>query len=525
VLIRRLTLPATLVAVLAMLLGLLITAPSAEASSTILCKGFAGCKQAGYKRFGYTSRYTTSWWRMYAGHNCTNYVSYRMIRNGMSATRPWSGSGDARNWGTVFASKTNQTPVVGSVAWWSTNHVAYVQQVVDANTIVISEDHWGGDFDWRKIVRTGGGWPTGFIHLTDETLKAKAAPKINGSPKVDVPVSAATGTWKPTGSVYTYQWYADGVAIAGATGSSYKPTAQQVAMTLTVKVTAGRYGYVSGASMSAPTAPVAPGTMRTTAVPTVTGLAKVGGVLTVAGGSWLPAPTSRSIQWYADGVAIPGATQVTLKLGAAQLGKRITAVVAAQRAGYVTAKASSLPTAPVAPEKMSVTREPVVTGAPHLGHAISVTPGAVSPAGATTTYRWLRDGRPIRHARAATYTPQPDDLGTHLSVRVKYTMPGYTPVVRVLALAPQVRAYPHIKVRSQTHRAVTVSVVVDGLKAVGGTVTVYNGRGIRRTQKLVHGRATFSPDWLTSGKRTFTVIYSGSFRVDGKTVTRTVVVR
>jgi hypothetical protein len=260
-------------------------------------------------------------------------------------------------------------------------------------------------------------------------------------------------------------------------------------------------------------------------VPPVTGLAKVGGVLPVAGGAWLPAPTSRSIQWYADGTAIPGATQATLKLGAAQLGKRITAVVSAKRAGYFTSNASSLPTAPVAPEKMSVTREPAVTGAPHLGHAISVTPGAVSPAGATTTYRWLRDGQPIRHARSATYTPQPADVGTHLSVRVKYTMPGYTPVVRVLALAPQVRAHPHIKVRSQTHRAVTVSVVVDGLKVVGGTVTVFNSRGIRRTQKLVHGRATFSPNWLTSGKRTFTVIYSGSFRVDGKTVTRTVLVR
>jgi len=525
VLIRRSTVPATLIAVLAMLVGLLITAPSAEASSTILCHGFSGCKQAGLKRFGYSKKYTTSWWRMFAGHNCTNYVAYRMIRNGMSSTRPWSGSGDARNWGNVFASRTNQSPLVGSVAWWSTNHVAYVQQVIDANTIVISEDHWGGDFDWRKIVRSGGGWPTGFIHLTDEALKASVAPKINGTPKVDVPLSVNPGTWNLTGATYTYQWYANGVAIAGATGASYTPTAAQLAVTLTVKVTAARYGYASGSSTSAASAAVAPGTMRTTEVPTVTGLVKVGGVLTVAGGSWQPAATARTIQWYANGVAIPGATQTTLKLGAAQLGKRITAAVTGRRVGYLDATATSAPTVPVAPEKMSVTREPVVTGAPHLGHAITVTPGAVSPTGATTTYRWLRDGAPIKHAKAATYTPQLADLGTHLSVRVTYSMPGYTSVVRVLPLAPQVRAFPVIKVKSHAHRSVTVSVVVDGMKSVGGTVTIYNGRGIRRTQELAHGEAEFSPDWLTSGKRTFTVIYSGSFRVDGKTVTRTVVVR
>jgi surface antigen len=524
VLIRRSTVPATLFAVLAMLLGLLITAPSAEASSTILCQGFSGCRNAGFQRFGYATKYTQSWWRMYSGHNCTNYVAYRMIRNGMSATRPWSGSGDARNWGNVFASRTNQSPLVGSVAWWSTNHVAYVQQVIDANTIVISEDHWGGDFDWRRIVRTGGGWPTGFIHLTDEALKATVLPKINGTPKVDVALSANPGTWNVTGTTYAYQWYANGVAIAGATRSSYTPTAQQVATRLTVKVTAARYGYASGSSLSAVSAAVAPGTMRPTAVPTVTGLAKVGGVLTVAGGTWQPAPTSRSVQWYADGAAIAGATQTTLKLGAAQLGTRITAVVTAKRVGYVDAPASSAATAPVAPEKMSVTREPVVTGAPHLGQKISVTPGVVSPAGATTTYRWLRDGEPIRHAGAASYTPELADLGTHLSVRVTYSMPGYTSVVRVLTLAPQVRAYPVIRLKSHRHRSVTVSVVVDGMTAVGGTVTIYNGRGIRRTQQLHHGEAEFSPDWLTSGRRTFTVIYSGSFRVEGKTVTRTVVV-
>ncbi len=340
-----------------------------------------------------------------------------------------------------------------------------------------------------------------------------------------MPVSVTSGTWNLSGAHYGYQWYANGSAIAGATGASYTPTAQQLARTLAVRVTAARYGYKTGTSVSAASLAVAPGTMHTTAVPTVSGLVKVGGVLTVAGGSWQPAPTSRSVRWYADGTAIPGATQTTLKLGAAQLGTRITAVVTGARAGYVDATATSEPTVPVAPEKLAVTREPSVSGAPHLGRAVTVTPGIVSPAGVTTTYHWLRDGERIRHARAATYTPQIADLGTHLSVRVKYRMPGYTPVVRVLPLAPQVRAYPRIRMKSHAHRSITVSVAVDGIKAVGGTVTIYNGRGIRRTHDLVHGRTTFSPRWLTSGERRFTVIFSGSFKVDGRTVVRTVTVR
>ena len=153
----------------------------------LVCKGFSQCAANGYSSFGYgPDNYRKMWWRMYAGHNCTNYVSYRMIQRGLPTTRPWSGSGDARNWGVVFASKVDQTPLIGSIAWWSSNHVAIVQRIIDENTIVISEDHYGGDFDWRKIQRSGGGWPTGFIHLADEQLTTTAAPRIRISPKVGV---------------------------------------------------------------------------------------------------------------------------------------------------------------------------------------------------------------------------------------------------------------------------------------------------------------------------------------------------
>jgi hypothetical protein len=80
-------------------------------------------------------------------------------------------------------------------------------------------------------------------------------------------------------------------------------------------------------------------------------------------------------------------------------------------------------------------------------------------------------------------------------------------------------------VKSPAHRTITVSVRVDGRSGVGGTVTVYNGRGIRLTKKLRHGTAQFSPKWLRAGDRRFTVIYSGSYRAEPRTVVRTVSVR
>ncbi len=159
---------------LAALAVALPSAPQAAAASSYLCTGYTACAAAGYSHAGYPQVAKTRFWLMTGGHNCTNYVAYRMVTNQASKTRPWSSTGNAYNWGVANAAKTDLTPVVGAVAWWkanvkgagSTGHVAYVEQVISADEIVVSEDNWGGSFDWRRIKRTSG-WPSGFVHFKD----------------------------------------------------------------------------------------------------------------------------------------------------------------------------------------------------------------------------------------------------------------------------------------------------------------------------------------------------------------------
>jgi surface antigen len=526
VILRRFPLLATFAALAALVVGTLSWAPAASATSSLVCQKFAPCTRAGYSNYGYNKAFTQMWWRMYAGHNCTNYVAYRMVSRGMSATRPWSGSGDARNWGVVFASKTNQTPMIGSVAWWSSNHVAYVEQIIDANTIVVSEDHYGGEFDWRKIVRSGGGWPTGFIHLDDESMAATAAPSISGAAKVDVPLTASPGAWNRGGAAFSYQWFANGAPIGGANGATYTPSAGQVGVTFSVRVAAARAGYVTGYSSSAPTAPTAPGTMGVASAPTVTGVAKVGSVLTAAGGAFSPAAASTSISWLADGKPIPGATGATLALGPDQLDHRITAAVTGQRAGYTNGVATSAATEPVGPENLTLAQEPALgsSGNARIGRALAVSPGAVGPAGTGIYFHWLRDGTRIPKANKATYVPTADDLGHRLSVKVRYAKRGYNSIVRTLPVPERVQALARIKARSTAHRQVTVSLRAAGLSSVvvRGKVTLVNADGAKSTRTLRHGKVTFGADWLRAGRQTLTVTYGGSAKVGDRTVLRTI---
>ncbi|MDX6302690.1 MAG: hypothetical protein QOF53_3904, partial [Nocardioidaceae bacterium] len=206
-------------------LAVTVSATRASATVTVMCTGYAGCARVSLSSAGYSGAGATMWWRMYAGHNCTNYVAYRMVRSGLPNARPWSGNGNATNWGVAMKDRTNKVPAVGAVAWWRANarpagsvgHVAYVERVVSADEIVVSQDSWGGDFSWARIRRAGGSWPSGFIHLNDVKLLNRARPAVRGVLRVGSRLTATGGRWRPSAVALGYQWQANGHDLPGAT--------------------------------------------------------------------------------------------------------------------------------------------------------------------------------------------------------------------------------------------------------------------------------------------------------------------
>lgn len=414
--------------------ALLAPTTPAQAAYSVLCTGYSSCDGKGYSHGGYASNKDKSYWNMYTGTNCTNYVAYRLVTtNGLPNKRPKPGVGNARDWGTAMSSVTDKVPTKGSVAWWGKtgNHVAYVEKVVSSTEIWVSESNWSGAFDWRKITKSGSGWPDGFIHFSDPKIVNTTKPSVSGTPKVGQAVNAAGGSWSPTGNTFKYQWLTNGTTIAGATAKTFTPLAGHAGTKLALKVTASRSGYPT-VSVTSSAVAVQPGTLSRTSPPTVTGTPKVGVPLVADAGSVTPVPTS-AYQWFADDVEIAGARSATFTPGPAQVGRQISLRVRASKPGYTESAAMVHVDGVVAAGDLQSSASPRISGASTVGSRLTASPGTWSGVGLTFSYEWRADGVTIPGATASTYTISPTDRGRTITVKVTVRGSGYVTATSVSA--------------------------------------------------------------------------------------------
>lgn len=112
----------------------------------------------------------------------------------------------------------------------------------------------------------------------------------------------------PQPTTITYQWFRDGIPIAGGNASNYELSQNDLSSEITLKIVANRTGYNQLTKTSSATQKIM---NRFTSVGSVVilGLREIGQEISVDEGTWLPAPTSFSYQWYRNGVQIENATE------------------------------------------------------------------------------------------------------------------------------------------------------------------------------------------------------------------------
>ena len=380
------------VALVVALFGTFVPATSAEASTRVLCVGYNACAKAGYTNHGYKAKRHNLFWRMAGDHNCTNYVAYLLVKKGMVNVRPWVGDGNAYAWGDFTKDIRDSTPVVGAVAWWdknrapasATGHVSYVERVISKNEIIVSEDNWKGEFRWKRITKSGGGWPSAFIHLKDSrTPKAPAYDAALVSQKVYTDTSkaaeATSATMNPGSTAWVELKYTN-------TGRKTWTSATLGTQAPAERASELGSGWISPSTVvkQSPKS-VAPGKTATF------GFAVTIPVDATPGTLWAEqfAPRSKTGVWMPQ--ADPG-----LLFGADSR----------------------------APQLLTPT--PAIAGTAKQGVPLAAVPGTWDD-GVTLSYVWKRNGVAISRATAPTYTPTADDVGTRITVTVSGSRDGYLP--------------------------------------------------------------------------------------------------
>lgn len=280
-------------------------------------------------------------------------------------------------------------------------------------------------FAKAKVVVLDAAAPLTGIDAKLEALRLMdtSVPTISGTTTVGQTLKAAPGAWT-AGAALTYQWYANGAAIAKATASSLVLPVAVAGKRITVRVTGKKTSYFPTSVTSAATAAVV--RPLTAPVPAITGTATVGQTLKVKTGTWT-AGTRLTYQWYISGVAVAKATAASFKIPAAAAVKPITVVVTGSKVGYATAAKRSKATAAV--KGILSAPVPRITGSAIVGSKLTAVPNTWT-SGTKLTYQWYRNGKAISRATGSTLVVTAALVKGSITVRVTGTKSGYITTAR-----------------------------------------------------------------------------------------------
>lgn len=168
------------------------------------------------------------------------------------------------------------------------------------------------------------------------------APAITGTDIVGSVLTCSDGTWTNSPTSYAFQWFSAGVAVGGATNSTYTLQSSDLGNDITCQVTASNAGGAGTPATSNSVGPIA-GVPVNSVAPVVSGSTTQGSTLSTTNGTWTNSPTGYSYQWFNSSTgAISGATSSTYVTQVSDIGDDIDCVVTASNsAGNGTPAASN----------------------------------------------------------------------------------------------------------------------------------------------------------------------------------------
>ena len=249
--------------------------------------------------------------------------------------------------------------------------------------------------------------PTGGVTLVGSAIQGETLEAFNNLADLD-----GIGTIR-------YQWQVDGVSLEGQTETTLLVSQELVGKAITVRASyvdgLGTLESISSAAASANVAPT--GGVAITGEATQKQTLSASNDLADADGMG-----TVSYQWLADGINIEGATDSTLLLTEAQVGKAIS-VKASYSDGHGSDESVlSAATASVGSVNDAPTGSVLISGSATQGQTLSASSTLLDPDGpGLISYQWRADDNPMENATSDHLTLTESEVGRIISVVASYT--------------------------------------------------------------------------------------------------------
>lgn len=302
------------------------------------------------------------------------------------------------------------------------NAASYTPRDADVGTQLTVRVSWTDDQGFQESLTSVATSPVANVNDTPT-----GRPTISGTALEGQTLSAVTGSIADIDGLgaFQYQWLRDGAHIAGANSASYRLVDADVDARISVRVS-WTDGYSTVESLtSLTTSKVVNTNDAPVGEPVILGIATEDEILTadVSGIADNDGLGTFRYQWHRDGVNIAGATSSTFRPTDADVDSRISVEVSYTDGHGLDEVLTSIETNRIVAVNDAPTGLPTISGSAVEGQTLTARTSAVSDADGVGSiqYQWLRNGSAISGANSASYTTDDADVGTQLSVEIRYT--------------------------------------------------------------------------------------------------------
>lgn len=251
-------------------------------------------------------------WRTRVEEKCDWYTHlFNMDEFATAVEQRWA---DLHQNGILEAVLTNidsQAALIADAA--NENYALWQQSYVNAvnNTswltvpdYVLGAESWEEQVQYfRAYMAARIAWMDGEFNYSTTSTTLSGKPAILGIPQYSYTLTASSMSVVPYGATVEYQWYADGVAISGATSSTFTPSSSYIGKSITVTTT-GTGSYSGSVTSDAVVLEKTDNSYQTTQIPqliskthdTLVILERTGYEITVDGVNWQTSGTFTGLE-------------------------------------------------------------------------------------------------------------------------------------------------------------------------------------------------------------------------------------